>query len=222
MFKKVLSAALAMSMALAMFTTAMAASGYDLSKVDKVTGTAVTEVTEKAVSKAVANKESVAYVPFYNAGVVTPDAFKKVAEEAAKKNVSAKVMADTVVNNVVVGRVILDAKAAAAQGKDMNLKVTVGDNATKELFGKYFVNELAIVSLSQPVSFGQNVEIAARVDVSKLDSSKPWHFYSYDAAKNEYRAIANPNYKIDANGYLHFNTQLAGRILITDKPMTSK
>lgn len=222
MFKKVLSAALAMSMALAMFTTAMAASGYDLSKVDKVTGTAVAEVTEEAVNKAVANKQSVVYVPFYNANEVTPDAFKKVAEEAAKKNIQAKVMADTVMNNVVVGRVIIDAKVAAAQGKDVQLKVTVGDKATKDLFSKYFVNEIAVVSLSQPVSFGQVVEIAAKVDLSKLDSSKPWHFYSYDAAKNEYREIAGTNYKIDANGYIHFNTQLAGKILITDKPMTSK
>ncbi len=222
MFKKVLSAALAMSMAMAMFTTAMAARGYDLEKVDKVTGTAVAEVTEQAVNKAVANKEAVAYVPFYNANMVTPDAFKKVADEAAKKNVQAKVMADTVVNNVVVGRVILDAKVAAAQGKDLMLKVSIGDKATKDLFAKYFSNELAIVSLSQSGTFGQKVEIAARVDVSKLDASKPWHFYSYDAAKNEYREISGTNYKVDANGYLHFNTELAGKILITDKPMTSK
>ena len=187
-------------------------------KIEKVDGSLLDRIIEKAIK----NKQGTVYISFDNADEISLDVFKSIAQKAGEKNISSKIMADTVSENAVVGRIIFDAEKAAAYGNSLMLKVSIDHKATRELFNRFFINEMIIVNLRQPISFGQRVEIAVKVDTSRLDSSRSWSFYSYDSEKNEYRDILNSDYSIDANGYLHFYTETAGKIIITDRPMTSK
>jgi hypothetical protein len=48
------------------------------------------------------------------------------------------------------------------------------------------------------------------------------YFYSYDKATNIYKRILPGEYRIDANGYVHFTTTQAGDIIISDGPLAKK
>ncbi|MFV0401729.1 MAG: InlB B-repeat-containing protein [Oscillospiraceae bacterium] len=91
----------------------------------------------------------------------------------------------------------------------------------KVIFGKWFPNKIQVVHLEQAGSFGQQVEIAAKVDLSDM-STKALAFYAYDVKSNTYMRIANPAYWIDRNGYLHFTTDLAGDIVISEGTLVKK
>ena len=38
----------------------------------------------------------------------------------------------------------------------------------------------------------------------------------------KFSALTAPNYYIDANGYLHFDTPVGGDVIISDQPLTAK
>lgn len=94
-------------------------------------------------------------------------------------------------------------------------------NSPKALFQQFFQNKVQVVHLEQAVTFGQPVEVAAKVDLSGMELSK-LTFYSYDNATNVYRQIMNPSRWVDKNGYLHFTTTLAGDIVISDGALMKK
>lgn len=93
--------------------------------------------------------------------------------------------------------------------------------ARKTLFEKWFSNKFFVVSLDQKGSFGMTVEVAAKADFTGMDT-KNLKFYSYDAATNKYTEIKNPSYWFDANGYIHFNTDMGGDIIISDGALAKK
>lgn len=45
--------------------------------------------------------------------------------------------------------------------------------------------------------------------------------YSYDKAANIYRRIEKPAYWVDTNSYLHFTTEHAGDIIVSEGPLAS-
>ena len=75
--------------------------------------------------------------------------------------------------------------------------------------------------MDQAEPWGQPVEIAAKVDLTGMDT-KNLYFYSYDKKTNTYRRIEKPAYWIDKNGYLRFTTELAGDIIITEGALERK
>ena len=91
----------------------------------------------------------------------------------------------------------------------------------RALFEKYFTNKIRIIHLDQKEDWGQPVQIAAKVDLSGMDTNK-LYFYSYNAKTNTYRYIANPKYWIDANGYLRFTTEYAGDIIVSEGSLELK
>ena len=223
MNKKTIRTVLATAMAVSMTVTAFATSGYDLTKVDKVTGTAVTEIASNAVEEAVKENKPVAEVKVQNANEFTVEAFEKVAEKAAEKKVEAKVVADTVdEEGVVLVRIKIDPVKAVENKVNVQLKGGLDNEKTRKVFNKFFKNEMAIVSFDQAYSFGQEVEIAAKVDMKKIDTTKQLYFYSYNPATNSFIRIVAPKYRIDENGYVHFSTTRADSIIITDMPLTRK
>ncbi|MDL2233686.1 carbohydrate-binding domain-containing protein [Ruminococcaceae bacterium OttesenSCG-928-L11] len=94
-------------------------------------------------------------------------------------------------------------------------------NARKAFFEKWFKNKVQVIRLDQSDSFGQPVEIVAKVDLTGM-STKQLVFYVYDRATNTYKRIENAAYWIDQNGYLHFTTEVAGDIIISDGPLERK
>ena len=106
---------------------------------------------------------------------------------------------------------------------DLNLSASTTNEAAKQVgtvFEKYFRNNMMIISFGQQGSFGQTVSIAAKLK-PKLNTTNLM-FYSYDKKTGVYKTIAAPKYSVDTIGYIHFNTELAGSIIISDGPLTKK
>ena len=220
--KKLMRAILAAAMALTMTVTAFATKGYDLDKVDKVTGTGITEAINIAIDKAKKDNSDVIKVILNNITELTPEMSQKIVDAAVKVNKKAMVVVNTIKDKEVLVRVTVNPEIVARQKRTLNLTGEIGHAPTMRLFNKFFENNIVIVKLNQEYSYGQIAEVAAKADVSKLDPSKTWYFYSYNPKTNTYCRIKNPNYKMDNNGYIHFNTSRADRILITDEPLTRR
>jgi len=88
-------------------------------------------------------------------------------------------------------------------------------------FEKWFKNKVRVIHMDQQEAWGQPVQIAAKVDLTGMDTSN-FYFYSYDKATNTYRRIEKPAYWIDKNGYLRFTTEYAGDIIISKGPLERK
>jgi hypothetical protein len=88
-------------------------------------------------------------------------------------------------------------------------------NRVRDIFKKWFGNKLAVIHFDQAGSWGQTANIAAKVDLSGMDLQN-LAFYSYDKKANKYTRILSPNYTIDAKGYVKFDTDLAGDIIISE------
>lgn len=168
----------------------------------------------QALTKSAAEQDA-ASVLTRNSGVT--GIRKKALQLLAQSDLSYR--HDTVANNTVQVRVYVDDPAAAT--KDILVSGCTTGNAvdkTAAIVSKWFDNSFAVISLDQQGDFGMKTRIAARVDLSRMNTSN-LYFYSYDKATNKYKLFVT-EYRIDSKGYLHFSTVLAGSIIITDKPLT--
>jgi hypothetical protein len=85
----------------------------------------------------------------------------------------------------------------------------------ENLFDKYFDSNISVLHLDQSGAWGQEVRIAAKFDLTGMNTNN-LVFYSYDKATNRYQRIPAPKYSIDKNGYTHFSTPYAGDIIVSD------
>ena len=91
-------------------------------------------------------------------------------------------------------------------------------DSRKAFFERWFRNQLRVIHFDHSGGWGQPMEVAAKVDLTGMDTAK-LAFYSYDKATNRYSRIENPAYWIDQHGYLHFTTELAGDIIISENAL---
>ena len=91
----------------------------------------------------------------------------------------------------------------------------------KNRFERFFENKLLTIRFDHAGEWGQTVRAAARLDTPGMDAGN-LVFYAYDRQTNLYRRILNPNYRIDANGYVHFDTSIAGDIIISGGPLARR
>lgn len=125
---------------------------------------------------------------------------------------------DTVAEGAVQVRVYIDEPGNAA--KDILVSGYISGakvERTSKLFEKWFNNRLRTVHMDQKGSWDIPVRLAVRLDLSDMDANN-LYFYSYDSQYNKYRRIRT-EYRIDKNGYLHFATELAGDIIVSDGPL---
>ena len=144
----------------------------------------------------------------------------------AAKNAGGTVrfISDTVSGGNTLGRLYVTPANATVIKNDIKYGVYTDDesvSSTKNMFEKYYNNNVAVVRLAQNDTYGFPVSIAAKVDLGSLNT-KSLKFYSYNRSTGKYFVIASPAYWIDTSGYLHFNTTLAGDIVITDKALVSR
>ena len=148
-------------------------------------------------------------------GDVPVSAFRAAAEAAADAGITLNIQAYSVnANNMVDVRITLN---PAESTKGINLSGSTLHHravSTRELFEMHYTNNLMVIALSQPDDFGQTVRIAARL-IPGL-GIRDLHFYSYDMHTNMFRQIYYADYHVDSNGFVHFNTVLAGDIVISD------
>ena len=105
------------------------------------------------------------------------------------------------------------------------VKGTAAENR-KAFFAKHFINQVQVIHLDEPAPWGQVVEIAARLDLTGMDTEN-LYVYSYDRKTNTYTRITTTDdkgriYWLDGNGYLHVYTELAGDIIVSEGPLTGR
>ncbi|MEG0898145.1 MAG: hypothetical protein RSF40_00350, partial [Oscillospiraceae bacterium] len=152
-----------------------------------------------------------------NAKILELDAIKELI------NSKKPVMTDTTFNNKMVARLYLQPADLKAMKSDFKLGIRTDKEAiakTKKIFS-CFKNEMAIISMEQVGKLGFNLHMAVKADLSKLNKDK-LIFNVYDKTTNRYTVLKNVKYTIDANGYIHFATNIGGDIVITDQPLTKK
>jgi len=129
---------------------------------------------------------------------------------------------DTIANGAVQVRVTINNPSAIIQDTKVSGYVTGSQvERVENFFDKYFNNSTSVLHFDQTGSWGQEVRIAAKFDLTGMDKDN-LVFYAYDKATNQYNRISNPNYKVDDNGYTHFSTSLAGDIIVSNGLLVKK
>ncbi|MCL2035573.1 MAG: hypothetical protein FWG94_12720 [Oscillospiraceae bacterium] len=180
-----------------------------------VTQAAANAATQNAIAAAKAEGSTKATAKFRNACKISLSTLKAMANAAKQAGMeSLRLQADSMNENSVDVRITVDPEKST---QDLYLSASTSNSQvtrTTNTFAKFFSNDIMTVSLGQEGTFGQDVRIAAKLN-PKLNTDN-LVFYTYDRETNTYRRILEPNYRIDANGYVHFDTVLAGDIIISD------
>ncbi len=153
-----------------------------------------------------------------------PATLQALAAVAQSTGKSLVLQADTMQGNNVQGRLYLEPAQLANAAADIQQGVFTDPAHTAAvtgMFEQYFENTVRAVGLAQQDPFGARVQIAAKVDLTGLNTQS-LHFYAHNVATNRYTRITNSAYWVDANGCPHFYTAFGGSIIITDKPLARK
>jgi len=94
-------------------------------------------------------------------------------------------------------------------------------NKTTAVFERWFANKICVVAFDQQDDWEHPIQAAAKVDLDDMNVEN-LVFYSYNQETNSFKRIATPEYRIDANGYLHFTTPFAGSIVISEGTLERK
>ena len=101
--------------------------------------------------------------------------------------------------------------------KDVSLSASTASTAAqsvRDLFERHFDGSVSVVSLSHQGDFGMNMRVAIRLDDSlDLDNL---HFLIYNRKSNTLSRFTPGFFRVDSNGFLHFDTVVGGDILITN------
>ena len=186
---------------------------------EAVSTTEATAKVEQAIAAADADA-TVVVVRIRNAKSITVAALKAVLKAAEKAEKAPIVHADVTKDGKVESRLYIDPSLVKGNG-EIKLGVTLGDEKVTTKFDQYFKNDIAVVKFDQTGSFGMSIKAAVKLDLSKLDT-KALVFYSYNPKTNTYTKMTAPNYRIDANGYLHFTTSMGNCVIVTDQPLARK
>lgn len=133
------------------------------------------------------------------------------------------ITADTTLNNKIVGRIYLNPQDMEKITSDFKLFISPDSDSVKFVKNKFrfFKNEMVFVHMEQKGDLGFNMNVAVKVDLSKLNKDN-LIFYAYNAETNTYKQLKDNEYFIDSNGFLHFTTNIGGDIVITDSPLELK
>ena len=145
----------------------------------------------------------------------------KAASAEKGVNVAPIVHADTRNGNIVEARLYIDPVKAAELTSSIRLGVNIHDANTRDFMNSFFSNKLLAVAFDQKGSFGMEIQVAVRVDLSEMDL-RNLVFYSYDPLTNTCYQLANPKYAVDANGYLHFSTSYGNYLIVSEGGLTVK
>ncbi|MCL2034609.1 MAG: hypothetical protein FWG94_07755, partial [Oscillospiraceae bacterium] len=178
--------------------------------------------TQNAITAARAAGSTVATVNFKNPGDISLSTLQAMANAARQAGMTLRLQADSMTadNRSVDVRITLN---PAQSTQDLNLSASTtnaGATRTTNTFTRFFGNNVMTVSLGQQGGFGQTVTIAAKLNPGLNTDNLA--FYVYDRTANTFRRIQSPNYRVDANGYVHFDTAMGGEIVISDGALSRR
>ena len=153
-----------------------------------------------------------------NPGVISLDAMRAVTTAAQGRAI--RINGDTTVAAAGAGAV--DVRVAinpALATQSVNLHASTSSESarnTAAIFQRHFGGVFYVVSTEQQRTFGMEVRIVARPAPNMNTNVNALYFYSYDRAANTFRNFIPTAVWLDGNGFLHFNTTMAGDIVITN------
>ena len=112
----------------------------------------------------------------------------------------------------------IDAKNAGKASSKLELGMTINDTAIKSKFEKWFSNKVAAVTFNHKGSMGINTSVAVKADLTGLNKNT-LIAYLYNASTNTYKKMTNANLYVDSAGYVHFNINEGGTVIITDRTL---
>ncbi|MCL2580484.1 MAG: hypothetical protein FWE32_10725 [Oscillospiraceae bacterium] len=178
-----------------------------------LTDTNVAGLVRQAVAAAAPG--SLPTVTMTNQADISLTAIQRIVSEANGGPV--RVFADTL-NNSGTGvdvRIVFNPAQATA---GINLRASTTNAFARQavmIFEHYFGGSAGAISLGQTGDFGMEVRLAARIPPN-LDTDALF-FYAYDRNANTFRRFIPTAQRVDANGFLHFTTTMAGDIVITNQ-----
>ncbi|MFV0399922.1 MAG: beta strand repeat-containing protein [Oscillospiraceae bacterium] len=173
------------------------------------------------VPKAVSAGQKNASIRIQNANSITTDRANSIVTSASTYGGGVRVLGDNIVDKAVTVRITL---APELVKQDIKLYASLDNTfttSTKNLFSRHYSNTFRVIYFAQQGDIGQKAAIAAKVDLTGMSTSN-LYFYSYDSTKNSIVPITQPNYWVDSNGYLRFETSVLGTIIISDGPLAKK
>lgn len=179
-------------------------------------------IVSSQAAQALSGAGDSATVTAKNALTISPAALNALARQAAQAGKDLTLRADsTNALGAIEARLYLDVAQLAGRKTGLQLGVhTSGpavEAAKKALLARFDNPNMGVVVCDQKGSFGTQMKMAAKVDLSKMDT-KNLQFYSYDRATGKIVEIKT-EYRIDSNGFVHFSTPVGGNIIITDNPL---
>jgi hypothetical protein len=167
-------------------------------------------MTQQAIQAAAPG--AVPVITVINQAEIQLAALQAVASAAGNNPV--RINADTRTVTALDVRIsILNPSAAT---RDLNLAASTTSASairTHRLFSRSFDGPMMVVSMEQQENFGMEVRVTTRLDPD-LDAGNLL-FYSFNTQTNTFTRFT-PNTRVDDNGFLHFNTTLAGDIIISN------
>lgn len=185
-----------------------------------VTQADATASVQNAVKQAKAFGFGKAIVTFKNAGEITLSTMNAMVNAA--DGTELKINADSMNSDGNGVDVRLSFNPASAT-KNLNLSASTYNaraQTAKNTFQRFFSNDVTVVSMAQQGSFGMEVTIAVKISPNMNTSNLV--FYAYNKETNNYSRIPHTQYRIDKNGFVHFNTTIAGDIVISDGLLQKK
>jgi len=119
-------------------------------------------------------------------------------------------------------RVTIQNPGEISQDKLVSAWVSGNDvSSVRGIFERHFSNNLQVVHFDHSGEWGQSVRAAARVDLTGKDTDN-LYFYNFDREANTFRLIAEPNDRVDSNGFLWFNVDRGGAVVVSDGPLARR
>lgn len=145
--------------------------------------------------------------------------------EGSSIKVAPVVCADTVANGKVSARMYIDPmKINNSSVETLRTAIQTGNNKicldVQAHFNKYFSNKnLEVVRFDHQGDFGMDMDTSVNVNLENFDTST-LHFYNFDWSTNEFTEFTETAKGfVDANGYLHFTTDMGRYVIVTDSPI---
>ena len=149
------------------------------------------------------------------------DILQALSAWAKRDGMAIQLTVDVTKDSSVTARYVLDPSAAERTISLLASAESPGAVNAAARFKRWFKNKLTVIATGQTDGFGMPVDIAVKVDLAGFDTEN-LYFYSYDSKTNQYRRIEKAAYWIDKNGYLHFTSEFAGDIIISEGPLERK
>lgn len=173
--------------------------------------------------EALKGAEDTAILRTKNAESILASTLESLAGTARKAGKDIVLHADSFsLDGELIGRLYVEPAKLTRLKTELMLGISTAgaqSDFRKSQFNKVYTNNIAVISCAQQGSFGANLKIAAKAGLPKNTSNLT--FYSYDLATNKCTKIETA-YRVDKNGYIHFTTDLAGDIIISDGPLKRK